>query len=60
VKREHKAPKEKLEAGARALRLIHSDIVDIDLREQQLARMLAPVISDKLASPCQGSAICGN
>ncbi|EPG9045683.1 hypothetical protein PGN83_09310 [Klebsiella aerogenes] len=41
LKREHQPPKEKLESGARALRLIHSDIVDIDLREQQLARMLA-------------------
>lgn len=40
LKREHQPPKEKLESGARALRLIHSDIVDIDLREQQLARML--------------------
>ncbi|MDQ8601243.1 hypothetical protein, partial [Klebsiella aerogenes] len=36
-----KAATRKVAAGARALRLIHSDIVDIDLREPQLARMLA-------------------
>lgn len=40
LKREHLAPTEKLEAGSRALRLIHSDVVDAEQRERQLARML--------------------
>ncbi len=41
LRREHQVPEEKMEAGGRALRLIHSSVSDPDAREQQLARMLA-------------------
>lgn len=41
LRREHQIPEEKNEANGRALRLIHSFVSDPDVREQQLARMLA-------------------